>query len=78
MDIICIPTILPDWQVPQEGQGGEGITGAGSPNMEVTTMVSSLLELLIDLPLTLPDNPKLLMDHFGVPHIRWWYRDNYS
>ena len=28
----------------------------------------ALLELLIDLPLTLPDNPELLMDPFGVPH----------
>ena len=27
--------------MPQEDQGGKGITGAGSPNMEVTTMVSS-------------------------------------
>ena len=31
---LCLPSILSNRQVPQEGQGGEGVIVAGSSNVE--------------------------------------------
>ena len=36
---LCFSSILSDRQMPQEGQGGEGICGAGSTNMKITAMI---------------------------------------
>ena len=38
---VCLPTFLSDRQIPEEGQGRQGVASAGSPNMEVPTMVPS-------------------------------------
>jgi len=41
VDGICLPSILPNWQVSQEGQGGESFTDTGGSSMEITAVVSS-------------------------------------
>ena len=40
-DGLRLPTILSDWGMPQEGQGGQNIPGASDSNMEIPALVSS-------------------------------------
>ena len=68
VDGIRIPTILSNRQMPQEGQGGESITGTGGTNMEVPALVPCSTGTTNRPPLILPEDPELLMDPFGNPH----------
>ena len=51
---IRIPTILLDWQMPQEGQRGEGTSGFDSPSVEVQAVVYSFTGTASGIP---PGNP---------------------
>ena len=41
VDRICLLTFLSDQGMPQKGQGGQGISGAGGSSMEIPALVSS-------------------------------------
>ena len=56
---ICVSTLLPHRQMPEESQGRQGILGAGSPNMEIPALVPGS---------TGTGDPELLMDPINHPH----------
>ena len=59
VDWVCLSTILSDQEVPQEGQGGEGIAGVGGSNMKVPTMVSSSVGASDGLSPDPPSGPRV-------------------
>ena len=66
VDGVCLPTFLSDRQMPEEGQGRQGVASVGSPNMEVSTMVPSPAGTSSGI---LPGDPDLLMDPAIGPHL---------
>ena len=62
VDRLRLPTILSDRGMPQEGQGGQGISGASGSNMEIPALVSSSARSPNRLP---PDPPSRLRSSGG-------------
>ena len=54
---VCIPTVLFDWQMPQESQGGESTTVVDSPSVEVSSLVPSSVGPTGGLPSVITEDP---------------------
>ena len=64
VDRLHLPTILSDRGMPQEGQVGQGISGASGSNMEIPALVSSSARS----PNRLPPDPPSRLRSSGGPH----------
>ena len=58
VDRLCLPTILSDWGMPQEGQGGQSIPGASGSNMKIPALVYSPARSPNRLPPDPPSRPR--------------------
>ena len=52
---VRISTVLLDWQMPQKGQGREGVTAVDSPGVEITALVSGTVGPTSGLPPVTPE-----------------------
>ena len=58
---ICLPSLLPNWQVCQEGQRGQGFSDTSSTSLEVTAVVPSITRTVSGLSPDAPTNSEALV-----------------
>ena len=58
---ICLPSLLPNWQVCQEGQRGQGFSDTSSTSLEVTAVVPSITRTVSGLSPNAPTNSEALV-----------------
>ena len=58
---ICLPSLLPNWQVCQEGQRGQGFSDTSSTSLEVTAVVPSITRTVSGLSPNTPTNSEALV-----------------
>ena len=68
MGRLCIPSLLPNWKMPQEDLRRQSISNSRGTGVEVTAVVPGTARSIGGLSLILPKDPMLLIDPFNNPH----------